>query len=340
MIIAIFIINFVVVVIIYNKIKCEGRITLNNKKSRIKDICLNSKYYAIKNTMIANIGQYYTYFCILLSIIIITVITYFIASKGLSTFFKNGINLFDFLFGTQWKPEHDTTPLFGAFPFIFGSFSVTILAVLLSTPLSVGAAIFMAEISPKWGAKFLQPVIELLIGIPSVVYGFIGLSIIVPFIRNTFGGMGFSLASGMIVLAIMILPTITSVSYDALKSLPSGLKDASYALGATRWQTIYRVLIPTALPNILTGIVLGMARAFGEALAVQMVIGNVQRLPSSILDSVSTLTSILTLEMSNTIAGTTYNNALWSMALILLLMSFVFIMIIRILGKGSKLNER
>ncbi|MBZ4645724.1 MAG: phosphate transport system permease protein [Clostridiales bacterium] len=316
-------------------------IRTTRENDKVKDVSsLNAKYYDTKNKIVASIGKYYTYSCIFFSIMIITFLTYFIASKGLSTFLKDGVSLFDFLLGTEWKPEHENTPKFGAFAFIFGSFAVTLLSVSLSTPLSVGAAIFMAEISPKSGSRFLQPVIELLVGIPSVVYGFIGLSVIVPFMRNTFGGTGFCLASGTLVLTIMILPTITSVSYDSLKALPGGLKDASYALGATRWQTIYRVLIPTALPSILTGVVLGMARAFGEALAVQMVIGNVQRLPNSIFDSISTLTSILTLEMSNTIAGTTYNNALWSMALILLLMSFIFIFIIRILGKGSKLNER
>lgn len=196
---------------------------------------------------------------------------------------------------------------------------------------------FMAEINPKYGRKFLQPVIELLVGIPSVVYGYVGLSLVVPFIRKYFSGLGFSLLAGMIVLAIMILPTITSVAYDSLVAIPKDLRLASYALGTTRWQTIKNVVIPAALPNVLTGVILGMARAFGEALAVQMVIGNVLRMPKSILDASSTLTSIITLEMGNTIAGSAYNEALWSMALILLIMSFVFIGVIRILGRRRSL---
>ncbi len=309
------------------------------KNKQTKDMFANLEHVHFKNNVIALLGKYYTKICILLGIVIVIAMTVFIAYRGLSNFITQKDNVFTFLFGTKWNPNSDP-PLYGAFPFILGSFLVTFMAVIISTPLSFGVAIFMAEINPKLGRRFLQPIIELLVGIPSVVYGFIGLTIIVPFVRNSFGGIGFSLLSGMFVLGIMIIPTITSVSYDAIHVLPQSYKHASYALGATRWQTIYRVLLPAALPGMLTGVVLGMARAFGEALAVQMVIGNVKTLPTSILDPITTLTSILTLEMTNTVPGTAYNNALWSMALILLLMSFVFILLIRILGRGSKLNER
>jgi phosphate transport system permease protein len=281
-------------------------------------------------------GKIYASICISIIIVILVVMTWFIASKGLALFLEDKINIFQFLTGTQWKPDRgieEGGQLFGAFPFLVGSFSITALAILISTPLSVGSAIFMAEINPKRGRSFLQPIIELLVGIPSVVYGYIGLSVIVPFIRSTGNGIGFSLIAGVIVLSVMIIPTITSVSYDAVKSLPESYKQASYALGATRWQTIKNVLIPAGMSNILTGVVLGMSRAFGEALAVQMVIGNTTVLPDEIFDSTSTLTSIITLEMGNTITGTAWNNALWSMALILLIMSFMFIFIIRFLGR-------
>lgn len=292
----------------------------------------------ISNKKRSKIGKLYTYICILLSILAVGALTYFIASKGLRTFFVHGVDIKEFLFGTNWDPEsYEGAPSFGAGAFIFGSFAVTLLAVIISAPLSLGAAIFMAEINPKYGRKFLQPIIELLVGIPSVVYGYVGLSIVVPFIRNNFSGLGFSLLAGMTVLSIMILPTITSVAYDALVAIPKDLRLASYALGTTRWQTIKNVVIPAALPNVLTGVVLGMARAFGEALAVQMVIGNVLRMPKSLSDASSTLTSIITLEMGNTIAGSAYNEALWSMALILLIMSFAFIGIIRILGRRRSL---
>ena len=263
-------------------------------------------------------------------------ITIFIGQKGLQAFLKNGVSLIEFLTSTVWNPSNQSNPAYGALPFIFGSFAVTFLSALIAAPLGIGAAIFMTEIAPSWGRKVLQPVIELLVGIPSVVYGFIGLTVLVPFIRNHVGGLGFSLLSGMIVLSIMILPTITTIATDAMASLPNALREGSYALGATRWQTIRKVLIPAATPSLLTAIVLGMARAFGEALAVQMVIGNVSKFPHSITDASATLTTIITLNMGNTVFGSVDNNVLWSMGLILLIISFIFILIIRYLSARRK----
>ncbi|MGG5255041.1 phosphate ABC transporter permease subunit PstC [Neobacillus sp. SM06] len=263
-------------------------------------------------------------------------ITIFIGQKGLQAFLKNGVSLIEFLTSKVWNPTNQQNPAYGALPFIFGSFAVTFLSALIAAPLGIGAAIFMTEIAPSWGRKVLQPVIELLVGIPSVVYGFIGLTVLVPFIRNHVGGLGFSLLSGMIVLSIMILPTITTIATDAMASLPSALREGSYALGATRWQTIRKVLIPAATPSLLTAIVLGMARAFGEALAVQMVIGNVSKFPHSITDASATLTTIITLNMGNTVFGSVENNVLWSMGLILLIISFIFILIIRYLSARRK----
>ncbi|MCU9614574.1 phosphate ABC transporter permease subunit PstC [Caldibacillus lycopersici] len=273
------------------------------------------------------------------AIIIITLtiaLTVFLSIKGLQSFIKNGINPWDFITGTNWNPTSET-PSFGSFNFIFGSFAVTMLSALIAAPLGIGGAIFMTQIAPKWGNKLLRPVIELLVGIPSVVYGFIGLSVLVPFIRNHVGGLGFSLLSGTIVLAIMILPTVTSISTDALNALPKNLREGAYALGATRWQTIKKVLIPAALPSLLTAIVLGMARAFGEALAVQMVIGNVSDFPNSITDTAATLTTIITLNIGHTTYGSIENNTLWSLGLILLVMSFIFILIIRFLSSRRKI---
>src|SRR5699024_6865118 len=182
-------------------------------------------------------------------------------------------------------------------------------------PLGISGAIFMTEIAPGWGKRILQPVIELLVGIPSVVYGFIGLTILVPFIRDKFEGSstGFSLLTGTIVLSVLILPTITTIATGAMASLPISLREDSYALGGTRLQTIWSVLVPAALPALLSAIVLGMARAFGEALAVQMVIGNVRDFPASILDPPATLTTIITLNMGHTTYGSVENNTLWSM---------------------------
>lgn len=219
---------------------------------------------------------------------------------------------------------------------IVTSFSVTLLAAILATPFALGIAIFMAEFSSKNGSKILQPVIELLVGIPSVVYGFIGLSVIVPFIRRIFGGTGFGILSGTLVLFVMILPTITSLSVDSLKSVPMYYRQASLALGATRWQTIYKVILRAAIPGILTAIIFGMARAFGEALAVQMVIGNAALMPKNLISPASTLTSKLTTDIGNTVMGTLPNNALWSLALILLLMSLVLNMLVKFIGKRGR----
>jgi phosphate transport system permease protein len=298
-----------------------------------KDRLLKSE----KNWMNGEVrGKIIVFACAIIMIAATISITIFLGQKGLAAFIKDGVSLIEFLTSTMWNPSNQPKPLFGALPFIFGSFAVTFLSALIAAPLGIGAAIFMTEIAPSWGRKILQPVIELLVGIPSVVYGFIGLTVLVPFVRNHFGGLGFSLLSGMIVLSIMILPTITTIATDAMSSLPNALREGSYALGATRWQTIRKVLIPAAMPTLLTAIVLGMARAFGEALAVQMVIGNVSKFPHSILDASSTLTTIITLNMGNTTFGSIENNVLWSMGFILLVISFAFILIIRYLSARRK----
>ena len=284
-------------------------------------------------------GKFISFLCIFLIVVVVVSIFYFVASKGLATFFVNKVNLFDFLFGTVWNPSQigeNGQPLVGALPMILGSFFVTFLSAIVATPFAIGAAIFMVEISPKQGQKILQPVIELLVGIPSVVYGFIGLSVVVPTVRSIFGGTGFGILAGTFVLFVMILPTVTTMTVDALKSVPRHYREASLALGATRWQTSYKVVLRAAVPGILTAVVFGMARAFGEALAIQMVIGNAALIPTSLVTPASTLTSILTMGIGNTIMGTVENNVLWSLALILLSMSLVFNLAIRLIGKKGR----
>ncbi|MHA7766557.1 phosphate ABC transporter permease subunit PstC [Bacillus atrophaeus] len=275
--------------------------------------------------------------CALIMIAASIAITIFLGVKGLQSFLVNGVSPIEFLTSLNWNPTN-TEPQFGVLPFIFGSFAVTVLSALIAAPLGIAGAIFMTEIAPNWGKKVLQPVIELLVGIPSVVYGFIGLTVLVPFIAAfKTSGTGHSLLAGTIVLSVMILPTITSISADAMVSLPKSLREGSYALGATRWQTIRKVLVPAAFPTLMTAVVLGMARAFGEALAVQMVIGNTRILPESLLDTAGTLTTIITLNMGHTTYGSVENNALWSMGLVLLVMSFLFILLIRYLSSRRKL---
>lgn len=278
------------------------------------------------------LGRSFAIFCGVLIIILTLSIIGFVTVKGLNTFIKHGYSLKDFLFTSQWSPD-SSKPRLGALIFITGSTLVSMGAVILSAPVSIALAIFVNYISPKLGKKVVQPALELFVGIPSVVYGWIGFSILLPVLKSGFGGIGFSLIAGIIVLSIMILPTIASLSADAVKIVPKSYLEASYGLGATRWQTISKVILPAAKSGILTAVVLGLARAFGEALAVQMVIGNAIKFPKNLLSPTSTLTSILTMDMGNTVSGTAWNDALWSLALLLLVISFLFILIIRAVGK-------
>lgn len=283
------------------------------------------------------IGKYTTFACAILIITITMSIILLIAYKGLAIFTRDGVSLKNFFLTTKWNPDATPAeggPFVGAAPFIAGSVAVSLLALLFSAPLGIGIAIFMAEISTGWGCKIMQPVIELFVGIPSVVYGWIGISVLVPFIRNHIGGMGFSLLAGAIVLAVMILPTIASVSTDSLRANPADIREGSLALGVTRWQTILMVMVPAAMPGILTAIVLALSRAFGEALAVQMVIGNAIRMPTSLLGPMHTMTSIITMEMSDTVMGTVSNDVLWTIAFMLLFISFIFILLIRTINRG------
>lgn len=288
---------------------------------------MNRKYVMDK------VGGLLALFCAGLVVVLTISIIYFISSKGLATFISDGVSLREFLFGTRWwpdRPAEEGGPLLGALSMIVGSVLISLLAVAISAPLGVVVAVFLVEIAPGWGQRILQPAVELLAGIPSVVYGYIGLSLLVPLIRESMGGGGFSLLAGFLVLSVMILPTIISVSADSIRALPVEWKHASIALGSTRWQTIRLVLVPAARSGLITAVVLGLARAFGEALAVQMVIGNTRQIPTSILDPMMTLTSAITMDMGATIMGTPWNNALWSMGLILLLVSLFFIMLIRV----------
>ena len=287
-----------------------------------------------KNSRLEKFGKGITFVCLALIVFIVFMILIFVAQKGLSTFVINGVKVTEFLFGTVWNPSDKE---FGALPMIVGSFIVTILSAAIATPFAIGASIFMTEVSAK-GAKLLQPAIELLVGIPSVVYGFIGLQVVVPCVRSVFGGTGFGILSGIFVLFVMILPTVTFMTTDALKAVPRHYREASYAMGATRWQTTWRVVLNAARPGILTAVVFGMARAFGEALAIQMVVGNSAVIPNSLTTPASTLTSILTMGIGNTVMGTVDNNVLWSLALVLLFMSLAFNSLMKLITREGKKN--
>jgi len=269
--------------------------------------------------------------CACLMTVIILSIIMFVGQQGLQTFQEVGVA--EFFAGTKWDPTENK---FGALSFITGSVAVTVLAVLVGAPLGLAGAIFLAKISPQWLREIMRPATDLYVAIPSVVYGFIGLTIVVPFIRVYLGAStGFGLLAAALILGIMILPTVISISEDAIRAVPRSLEEASLALGATRWQTIWHVLLPAALPGILTSIILAMARAVGETMAVQMVIGNTPQMPKSLLMPTSTLPSEIVVEMGNTPFGTAWGNSLFLMALVLLVMSLGMIVLIRRIAPRS-----
>lgn len=264
----------------------------------------------------------------LMTVIILSIII-FVGQQGLQTFSE--VSPIEFFFSTKWDPMEGQ---YGAASFIIGSIYVTLLAVLLGAPLGLAGAVFMAKIAPSWLREIMRPATDLYVAIPSVVYGFVGLTIIVPFIRVNFEvSSGFGLLAAAFILAIMILPTIISISEDAIRAVPSALEEASLALGATRWQTIWKVLLPAALPGILTSIILAMARAVGETMAVQMVIGNTPQFAKSLFMPTSTLPSEIVVEMGNTPFGSAWGDSLFLMALVLLMLSLGMILIIRRIAK-------
>ncbi|HWQ14961.1 MAG TPA: phosphate ABC transporter permease subunit PstC [Roseiflexaceae bacterium] len=228
-------------------------------------------------------------------VLALALITFFILESGLALILRVG--LVDFLGGITWSPT-TKPPQFGILPMIIGSLWLTFGALLLGVPLGLAVAVFQVELAPPWLAGVLRPTIQLLAGIPSVIYGFIGLTLLAPLVRSTLGGPGLSVLTGAIVLGIMILPSVIAVSEDALRAVPPAIRDGATALGATHWQMIWGVLIPTARSGIVAGVILGMGRALGETMAVIMMVGNALTIPRSPLDAATTLTSNIALELA------------------------------------------
>lgn len=278
-------------------------------------------------------------FCASVVIVAIAALFLFVGLNAYQTFTVDHINPFAFFFGTNWSPDDGAV---GSLILITGSITVTALAVLISTPLSVGIALFVTEVAPPWARSIMQPVLELLTGIPSIIFGFLGLQLIVPLVRNTYNGItgnfysvGFNIIAATIVLTVMILPTITTISIDALAALPNGLRESSLALGATRWQTIIRTLVPAASTGIFTGVILGMGRAIGETLAVSFVIGsNAGSFPVRITNAypyitfppTSTITVQLLFDFKEASPGSLNFHAIWTLAFVLLLIAFLLVL--------------
>jgi len=251
------------------------------------------------------------------SISALALITVFIIIQGAPIIAKVGI--IDFVFGMEWAPSKE---LYGIFPMLIGTVTVTLGAAIIGIPIGICCSIFLSEFAPPVLRAIFRPAIQLLSGIPSVVYGFWGLLFIVPMIRNHLGGPGLSILAASVVLAIMILPTVISISEISLAAVPRPYKDGALALGMTHWQTIRSVSLPTAKSGIATAIILGIGRAIGETMAVIMVIGNATSLPSSILDPVRTLTTNIGIEMGY--ASGEHREALFATGVVL----FVIIMIL------------
>ena len=269
--------------------------------------------------------------CALISVAAVLLITYLIFSEGLPLFSNVGVG--EFLGGMSWKPTA-AEPQYGILPMITGSVYTTVIALIIGVPIGLGCAIFLAEIAPRKLASVLRRCIEILAGIPSVVFGFFGMVIIVPIIRGFDQGPGFSVLAAGLILAIMILPTIISISEVSLRAVPSWYKDGSLALGSSRWQTISRVSLPTAKSGIVSGIVLGIGRAVGETMAVMLVAGNSPVIPESIFEPVRTLTVNIVLEMGYVATGSEHYSALFATGIAL----FVFTMIINgvVMGLSRK----
>lgn len=265
--------------------------------------------------------------CLLTSIIFAIVI--FVGKQGLQTFAT--VSPLEFFFSGQWDPLNGK---YGALYFILGSLGSTVLAVLIGAPVGLMGAIFLAKVAPQRLRHIMRLAIDLYVAIPSVVYGYTGLVVLVPFLRETFGhGTGFGVLAASLVLAIMILPTIVSISTDALQAVAPSLEEASLALGATWWQTVQHVILPAAAPGILTAVALAMARAIGETMAVQMLIGNTPQLITSLFVPTATLTSNIVVEMGNTPFGSVWSDALFLLAFVLLLLSLLLILLVRRFGQ-------
>jgi len=258
-------------------------------------------------------------FLALSAISCLALITIFIFKEGMPLIWHTGLK--DFLFSSHWAP---TKGYFGIGAMIISSLLVTLGALVLGVPLALACAIVLAEFSPPRLKTILKPTLELLAGIPSVVYGFLGVIWLVPLIRDHLGGPGLSLLAGAIILGIMILPTVISISIDALDAVPDLYRDGSIALGATQWQTVRRVVVPAASSGIVTAVILGMGRAVGETMAVIMVAGNALKIPTSVLDPVRTLTSNIALELGY--ASGRHREALFATGIVL----FVIIMILNL----------
>jgi len=289
------------------------QLQLVTRETQVKEFALAALFFA----------------CAIVAVLAVAFIFAFVAWRALPIFTEVGF--MDFITGTQWSA---TEGRFGIVPFIMGSFVVTLGSLAIGAPLAVMTAVFLSELATPRMRSLVRPAVELLEGIPSVVYGFFGVVVFAPIIARLFGGVGFGPLTAWTILAIMIVPTIATLTEDALNSIPMGIREASFAMGANQWQTIYKVVLPAAKHGIIDAVILGMGRAIGETMAVIMVIGNAPQLFAGITQPMATLTSQIVLDMGY--ATGTQRTALFGMAAILFLISMSLVLTVRLLSRFGK----
>ena len=268
--------------------------------------------------------------CAVIAVLGVALIAAFIFAEGWTIIYKTGV--INFLFGKVWAP---TQGVYGIFPMILGSIYVTMGALFIGVPVGIGCAVYLSEIASLKISRVIKPGIELLAGIPSVIYGLYGMTVIVPFIRKVFNNQGFSILAGSIILAIMILPTVINISIDSIEAVPKEYKEGSLALGSSHWQAIIKVILPSAKSGIISSVILGMGRALGETMAVIMITGNSTLIPKGILSTARTLTGNIGIEMGY--ASGEHQKALFATGIVL----FVFIMVLNLLANlmSKKVSE-
>ncbi|MDF9829711.1 phosphate ABC transporter permease subunit PstC [Parabacteroides sp. PF5-6] len=253
---------------------------------------------------------------------------------GVKTLREAQIRITDFFFGKEWMPTSTPAPLFGVLPLIMGTLWVSFFAILIAMPLGMGVAIYLSELANERVRKILKPTIELLAGIPSVVYGFFGLVVLVPFIQQLFDlPVGETALAGSVILAIMALPTIITVAEDAMRNTPRAMREASLALGATPWQTICRVIIPYASSGISAAVVLGIGRAVGETMAVLMVTGNAAVMPRTLFEPVRTIPATIAAELGEAPAGGAHYQSLFLLGCILFIITMIISITAEVISK-------
>ena len=256
-----------------------------------------------------------------ISILFVILIFIFLLKEGLALF--KTVSPWDFLMGKDWYPISDP-PRFGALPLILGSIWVTAGAILISVPVGIACAVYIAEVAPRWLKEILKASVEFLAAIPSIVLGFVGLATLVPFVQKIFNlPTGLTALSGSLMLGFMAMPTIVSIMEDALTAVPRSYREGALAMGATTWQTIWRVVLPAASSGVIAAVMLGIGRVIGETMAVMMITGNAARIPTNLLQPVRTMTATIAAEMVEAVQGNPHYDSLFAIGIVLFIITFL-----------------